>query len=450
MDFFEILQQGADDADKKADTPEVPAQPVNERAAAKEAKQRSKAEAREAKLREKEERRQARDDEREQRRLEREADAEHFADDAHDSTEAESDPRDALAALLAGSVVADAVDPDIAATTEPVASVAAPTSPADDFTPADQPVKHVSDPPPSVPAEPVNAEQTPAEQTPTEPMPAAPIAAATAATAAAGFAAANTPADVPNVPVGHPEPDIAQKYEWTAPMPAAAAVGGTAAVVGAAGAAATGAPAQNHNTQAPTYTPQPHEPGSDDRGKQKLIAWLVVAIIALAAIVVALIFIIPAFDGSENNKPTPSPTQTTAQPTPSPTQTTQSPTPTPSPTSTNDAPVVDPGTTSPMDVPFWKVTFAVSTKFGSTQYNITGNTLLIDNAMIQSFPESCAALRTGWGITKATPPAVNGVVVAGVAYNIAKPSGTCAADPQLLNEVWGLTQAMVDSAKVMP
>lgn len=103
-----------------------------------------------------------------------------------------------------------------------------------------------------------------------------------------------------------------------------------------------------------------------------------------------------------------------------------------------------------MDVPFWNTTFAVSSKFGSTQYNITGNTLLIDNAVIQSFPESCATLRTGWGITKATPPAVNGVVVNGVAFNIAKPTGTCAADPELLKKVWGLTQAMVDSAKALP
>jgi hypothetical protein len=45
---------------------------------------------------------------------------------------------------------------------------------------------------------------------------------------------------------------------------------------------------------------------------------------------------------------------------------------------------------------------------------------------------------------------VNGVVVAGSAYNIAKPAGSCPANTTLFNEVWGLTQAMVDSAKALP
>jgi hypothetical protein len=103
-----------------------------------------------------------------------------------------------------------------------------------------------------------------------------------------------------------------------------------------------------------------------------------------------------------------------------------------------------------MDIQSWGITVDVSGKFGSTSYQITGNTLLINNAIIQSFPESCAALRTGWGITKASPPAVNGVVVAGSAYNIAKPEGECPANPTLFNEVWGLTQAMVNSAKALP
>lgn len=400
MDFFEILQQGADDANKKAgDTPQ-PEAPSTEQLSGKEAKQRAKAEAREEKLRAKEEQRQAREaerearaQEREQRRLEREAEAEQFAD--HDDSEVteHDDPRDALAALLAGGVVADAVEPQIAA--EPAVSPDAVGQVA--------PSQKVSDPPATPPA----------------------------------------------------EEDIAQKYEWTAPLPAAAAVGATGVAAGAAVAAGTAEPdaaSQNFGAEPPVKEPKPKKQRSDEGGKQKLIAWLVVAVIALAAIVVALIFVIPALDGSEKNKPTPSPTQTSESPTPtpSPTQTSESPTPTPSPTNTSDAPKVDPGATSPMDVPFWNVTFAVSTKFGSTQYNITGNTLLIDNAVIQSFPESCAALRTGWGITKSTPPAKNGVVVNGVAYNIAKPAGTCAADMDLYNKVWGLTQAMVNSAKALP
>ena len=112
--------------------------------------------------------------------------------------------------------------------------------------------------------------------------------------------------------------------------------------------------------------------------------------------------------------------------------------------------MVDPGTTSPMDIQTWGVTVQVSGQFGSTQYQITGNTLAITSALTNSFPESCAALRTGWGIIKAAPPAQpGGVVVNNNAYNLAKPAGTCAADTALYNKVWGLMQAMVSSTKAL-
>ena len=177
----------------------------------------------------------------------------------------------------------------------------------------------------------------------------------------------------------------------------------------------------------------------------KVASWLMsfVVLVGIGAAVVA----IPAINN--NAAPTPSPTKTTESPTPtpSPTQTTESPTPTPTPTPTT---TVDVGPTAPLDVSPWGVTFDLSTKFGATQWQITGNTLTMNNTLINSFPESCAALRTGWGVTKAQPPARSGVVVAGNAYNLAKPTGTCQADPDLYNEILGLTQAMVNTAKVLP
>lgn len=422
MDFFELLAQGADDANKKDGknetakgvTPE--AEPVEQAAAAtgskeaaREAKRLEKEAAREAKQREKEQKRAEREEAREQRRLEREAEAEELAD--HEATEVDQDhddPRAALAALLAGGPVADAVAPEV---TEAAAEELPPTKPAP-VIPEEEPV---AAPVAAVPTEPVSA----------------------------------VPADIPNEPV-----DPVKKYEWTAPMPTAAAsavaAGGVVAAAGAAGAAGGGAGSAGAGSGgfgSGNNGGSGGGRGGDDGRKQRVIAWSVVAGVLVLVGIGAAVIAIPAINN--NAAPTPSPTKTTESPTPtpSPTQTTESPTPTPTPTPTT---TVDVGPTTPLDVSPWGVTFDLSTKFGATQWQITGNTLTMNNTLINSFPESCAALRTGWGVTKAQPPARSGVVVAGNAYNLAKPTGTCQADPDLYNEILGLTQAMVNTAKVLP
>lgn len=458
MDFFEILQQGADDANKKSEPP------VDERAAAKEAKQRAKEEARAAKEEaraareaEKEAEKEARRAEREEARAAREAEKDAAREDKELSSAAEvgvatvamdlpsseratntepveqSDARSALAALLADNDVDDEVDDATVVRSErhehPMAQV-----------PPAPPVPLVPPAPPVPPAEPVPAVSAAAPEPATPvvpPMPAAP------GTVPASIPA-DSPVDIPNEPV-----DPAKNYEWTAPVVTGASAG-TAAAGAAIAANSVPPPAATKPIPAQSAKAKSSTGGGNGGGKQKLIAWLVVAVVALVAVAVSLALVLPIMNGSNNATPTPSPTETTEPaPSPSPTETAD-PTPTPSPSPTNGAPDIDPGPTSPMDIENWGITVDVSTKFGRTAYEITGNTLLIDNSIIQSFPESCAALRTGWGITKASPPARNGVVVGDSAYNIAKPAGNCPANPTLYNEVWGLTQAMVDSAKAMP
>lgn len=406
MDFFEILQQGADDADKKKNgeppKEESIAEPAqvsakSDKDAAREAREAEKNAAREAKQRERLQKQQAKEDARAEREAERERiraekEAERDTEDAADleslglaeeaAETGADDARASLAALLAGGAADEAVKP-----TEPAKF--------------------------SIPTEVPNPKDT--ERF------AAPKSAVSATTA---------------------DEDPVTNYQWTAPMPAAT---GVVAASPVSADAQPGADASSGNGSG-----SGSGNGSDTGRKQRVLAWSLVSAVVVVAAVVAAAIAIPAMNN--NAQPSPTPTKTTSSPTPTPTKTTESPTPTPSPTKTDNggAPVVDPGTTSPMDIQTWGVTVQVSGQFGSTQYQITGNTLAITSALTNSFPESCAALRTGWGIIKAAPPAQpGGVVVNNNAYNLAKPAGTCAADTALYNQVWGLMQAMVSSTKAL-
>lgn len=424
-----MLQQGADDANDKDgkaknEADQAAKKPV--KTSADEHKDPRQA-AREEKQRLKEEKRQAKEEARAQRKLEREAEKEYFADQEQAEAESEvaghDDPRAALAALLGASVGTDALDPALAPEPQP--------EPVAEPQPAAEQELHTE---PVVAAE---SKGTPLSEP--EPVTQAlpePIAHAASAPRPAG----SLPAEIPNQPV-----DPAKKYEWTAPHPVSAATE----------PAANAEPVATQQLGVPltpagkTKKSKGSNNGDDGGKKQRVVAWSVVAAIVVVAFGVSAAIAIPAIV-NHNAQPTPSPTKTTSAPTPSPTKTTSTPTPSPTKTSNGDAPVVDPGATSPMDIQTWGVTVQVSGKFGRTEYQITGNTLLITSVLTDSFPESCAALRTGWGMEKASPPAKNGVVVNGNAFNLVKPAGTCAADPDLYKQVWGLTQAMVNSTKALP
>lgn len=449
MDFFELLAQGADDANKKdgKNSPAQDATPDTEnveqaaavadsknadreaaREAAREAKRREKDAAREAKQREKIQKRAEKEEAREQKRLEREAAAEPVsrADNADadiantgvaetageaEGNEQHDDPRAALAALLAGSAAADALD-------------------ADEEEENDKPAE-------SVKSEPSKPEQAKPEQ-------AKPVPVKSAPEKPAQDLPRTQPVAVPNDTDDASDP--VKKYEWTAPMPTAAAAAVGAGAVGAGAAAAAGA--NGSGGSASGGSSSGNGSGGDDSGrKQRIIAWSVVAGILVLVGIGAVAIAIPAINNNAAPKPEPTKTTETAKPTPSPTKTSESPTPTPTPTETPD---VEVGPTTPLDVAPWGVTFDLSTKFGSTQWQITGNTLTMSNTLINSFPESCAALRTGWGVTKAEPPARGGVVIGANAYNLAKPSGTCPAASELYTQILGLTQAMVNSGKALP
>lgn len=97
-------------------------------------------------------------------------------------------------------------------------------------------------------------------------------------------------------------------------------------------------------------------------------------------------------------------------------------------------PVVEVGPTMTLPVSQWAVTAELSSRFGQTFYSInTPDQLVLNSALIDSLPASCEAMRQQWGILR----------VDGNKYEVLKPADKCAAAPELYDELWGLTAAMV-------
>lgn len=177
---------------------------------------------------------------------------------------------------------------------------------------------------------------------------------------------------------------------------------------------------------------------TDDRAARAK-PWIVVGIIAVLALVASIVVVNVARGSQE------APQQTT------PPATTQSPT-TPQrttpPTSGSDAddeeddkpagpPAVDVGPTYDMAIVPWNATSQISQRFGSISFTIPdGTNLVLSSDLLNSFPESCAAMRQGWGATKTA-----------TGYEVLKPAERCEAAPELYDEVWGLTAAWVQTIR---
>jgi len=94
-------------------------------------------------------------------------------------------------------------------------------------------------------------------------------------------------------------------------------------------------------------------------------------------------------------------------------------------------PAVDPGQTNTLDIPAWGVTSQLSAKFGSASYKIPDNVnLVLSSPLIDQLP--CDGQ---WGVTRHDDGT----------YTVLKPAERCAAAPELYDEIWGLTAALVDS-----
>src|SRR5690606_10679506 len=110
----------------------------------------------------------------------------------------------------------------------------------------------------------------------------------------------------------------------------------------------------------------------------------------------------------------------------------------------DEAPAVDVGSTFPMEISYAGITVDVSQQLTNVEWFYQAGPperVLIQSGLMNSFPDSCAAMRSPegmspWGIERGEDGA----------WTVVRPAGTCAAAPDLYDQVWGLMQAMADSA----
>ncbi|MGK0716680.1 hypothetical protein ACR5KS_11595 [Leucobacter sp. W1153] len=173
-------------------------------------------------------------------------------------------------------------------------------------------------------------------------------------------------------------------------------------------------------------------------GGKKFLPWIIVGVGAIIALV-ASIFIVNSLGSAGDPAPTAAPVTTEA---PAPEDTPSSaPSPSDDPESSvptgDQPPSVEVGSTMLLDVPQWGISADLSSRFGQTSYMIDAeNRLVLTSALIDSLPESCAAMRSQWGIVKVDST-----------YEVLKPAETCADAPEVFDELWGLTAAIVESIR---
>ncbi|MBL3700601.1 hypothetical protein D3228_13275 [Leucobacter luti] len=169
--------------------------------------------------------------------------------------------------------------------------------------------------------------------------------------------------------------------------------------------------------------------------------WIVVGIVAVLAIVASIV-VLNIARGQGEPETTAQPTATSS-PTQSQTTAPQPSTPAPSETESpesddDEVPSVDVGETIPFPIGPWNATSQWPQRLGGASFNIgADDELRLTGDLFNSFPESCAAMRTAWGATK-LPDGT---------FEVAKPATKCEAAPELYDEVWGLLDAWTKTIK---
>ena len=182
----------------------------------------------------------------------------------------------------------------------------------------------------------------------------------------------------------------------------------------------------------PVTTKQlPEVDGSAPRKRNPhMIPWIVTGLIVIVALVASMV-IVNIVRASSSDAEAPAPTQTqnpsaSADADQDPAEETEDP---------DAPPPVEVGNTFELPIQNWGVTAQVSSKFGNqVRYTFEGDNLILNSEVIDSLPDSCAAMRQQWGIQKD-----------GDSYSVLKPAERCADAPELYDEIWGLTAAAVDS-----
>jgi len=176
-----------------------------------------------------------------------------------------------------------------------------------------------------------------------------------------------------------------------------------------------------------------------EKPRSKFVPWLIVGLGAVLAIAVSIVIVLAVRGGGESEPQTEPTTQSppaTSEPTE---ETPVEPTETePETPAADEPPEVEVGNTGSFKIDSWGVQGEISAKFGWPSYKISGDTLTFEGGtLLPQFPDSCAAMRTGFGITKK----------ADGSFEVFRPAETCAEAPDFYNEVWGLTAAIIPTLK---
>ncbi len=247
------------------------------------------------------------------------------------------------------------------------------------------------------------------------------------------------PDEVAELFAGLPElPEVPETEVMGAP-PAAAPVAAASPV---AASSRFAAPTQQRTADDLQTSPIP----ARGKSSRRVLPWIIVGIVAVLTLVGAFIFV-NAITGSDSE-----PEQTTDSPTTGETPS-EEPSDTPTETATetpseeppaSEAPAVDVGSTFPMEISYAGITVDVSHHFTNVEWFYQAGPperVLIQSGLMNSFPESCAAMRSPeglspWGLERGEDNT----------WTVVRPAGTCDAAPELYDQVWGLMQAMADSA----
>ncbi|QBE48314.1 hypothetical protein [Leucobacter triazinivorans] len=175
------------------------------------------------------------------------------------------------------------------------------------------------------------------------------------------------------------------------------------------------------------------------RGASAAKPWIIVGLVAVLAIIVSIV-VVNLVRGADAGSGSGEASDQTAEPTTPPPTTPDAPEEgegegedDPEPPE-DDVPRVEVGPTMELPIPQWGVNGQLSSKFGSTSYTLeNGNTeLWLDSALIRQLP--CEG---NWGATQ----------LAEGQYEVLRPAESCAAAPELYEELWGLTDAFVQSIR---
>lgn len=174
------------------------------------------------------------------------------------------------------------------------------------------------------------------------------------------------------------------------------------------------------------------------------LPWIIVGAVAVLALVGAFL-VVKAISG-DDEKPestTEAPAPTTSAPSG---DETEAPEPTPEEPEEPKVPTADVGPNPiSMDISYAGISVESSQKLTNPLWFYQAGPperVMFESGLMNSFPDACAAMRSPvgqspWGIEKGEDGT----------WSVVRPAGTCSADSKLYDEVWGLMQAVADSAK---